>query len=129
MRAFGAAILLDCHSMPPRSAANEAGVILGDLHGASMATPLVEAAVVAARDAGFNVARNTPYAGGHVTRRHGRPRDNIHALQIEIDRSLYLGSDLRSPGPGFDSTARMLASVAAALVESLLGQEQAIAAE
>ncbi len=126
---FGAAVLLDCHSMPPRNTKTEAGVVFGDLHGASMAPHLIEAALAAATAAGFKVVRNSPYAGGHVTGRHGRPRENVHALQIEIDRSLYLAPDLRSPGPGFDATARMLAAVAGARADAILDPGQAIAAE
>jgi hypothetical protein len=65
--------------------------------------------------AGFRVARNAPYAGGHITERHGRPADGIHALQLEIDRSLYLAPDLRTTGPGFDRVARLIAAIAEAL--------------
>ena len=83
---FGIAILLDCHSMPPRGAGGEAGVVFGDRHGGSMAETLVAAAETAAREAGFRVARNAPYAGGYITERHGRPARGVHALQLELDR-------------------------------------------
>jgi N-formylglutamate amidohydrolase len=128
---FGVAILLDCHSMPPRLPASpgEAGVVLGDRYGTSIAPSYVAAAAAAAQAQGFTTARNHPYAGGHITARHGRPAENIHALQIEIDRSLYLAPDLRAPGPGFDRTARMLAAVAAALAARALEPPHAIAAE
>jgi N-formylglutamate amidohydrolase len=126
---FGVAILLDCHSMPPRSVSNGAGVILGDRHGTSIAPDFIEAASAACRAAGFKVARNVPYAGGYVTARHGRPELGIHALQLELDRSLYLDSSLREAGPGFDAAARMIAGVSAALAEKALDPPQAIAAE
>ena len=126
--AFGIAILLDCHSMPPR-AGGDPPIVLGDRHGASMAPELVAAAEAAVRETGFRVARNAPYAGGHITEAHGRPGDNVHALQIEIDRSVYLGPDLRSPGPGFDRTARLVAAVARALAGAALAPPAAIAAE
>ena len=126
---FGVAILLDCHSMPPRTAAGEPPVVIGDRYGTSIAPFLAAAAEEAVRGAGFRVARNHPYAGGHVTERHGRPAEAIHALQLELDRSLYLGPDLRSPGPGFDRTARLIAAVAAALSGAALAPPQAIAAE
>ena len=85
--------------------------------------------VAAATAAGFTTVRNIPYAGGHVTGRHGRPDTDVHALQIEIDRSLYLGPDLRSAGAGFDNVARMIAAVAEAMINALPDRSQAIAAE
>lgn len=126
--AFGTAVLLDCHSMPPRTG-GEPPIVLGDRHGASMAPELVAAAEAAVLAAGFRVVRNAPYAGGQITAAHGRPDDGIHALQIEIDRSVYLGPDLRSPGPGFDRTARLIEAVARALAEAALAPPAAIAAE
>jgi len=126
---FGIAILLDCHSMPPRALGGEAPVVLGDRHGGSMAEALVAAAESAARAAGFEVARNAPYAGGHITQRHGRPELGIHALQLELDRSLYLAPDLLSAGPGFDRVARLIAAVAEALAAAALEPPEAIAAE
>lgn len=126
---FGIAILLDCHSMPPRGAEGDAPVVFGDRHGGSMAESLVAAAEAAARGAGFRVARNAPYAGGHITERHGRPARGIHALQLELDRSLYLAPDLRTTGPGFDRVARLIAAVAAALAAAALEPPEAIAAE
>jgi N-formylglutamate amidohydrolase len=126
---FGIAILLDCHSMPPRGGDGDAPVVLGDRHGGSMSEALVAAAERAARGAGFRVARNAPYAGGHITERHGRPSLGIHALQLELDRSLYLAPDLRTTGPGFDRVARLIAAVAEALAAAALGAPEAIAAE
>ncbi len=126
---FGIAILLDCHSMPPRGAGGDAPVVLGDRNGDSMAEALVAAAEEAARGAGFTVARNAPYAGGHITERHGRPQRGVHALQLELDRSLYLAPDLRTTGPGFDRVARLIAAVAAALTAAALDPPEAIAAE
>lgn len=128
-RRFGLAILLDCHSMPPRAQREQAEIVLGDRHGASIAPELVAAAEAAVRAAGFTVARNAPYAGGYITARHGRPRAGIHALQLEIDRSLYLGPDLRSPGPGFDRVAEMIASVVRALEGQALAPGLGLAAE
>jgi N-formylglutamate amidohydrolase len=125
---FGIAILLDCHSMPPRGEA-QAPVVLGDRHGDSMAEMLVAAAEDATRSAGFEVARNAPYAGGHITERHGRPSRGVHALQIELDRALYLAPDLRTAGPGFDRVARLIAAIAAALAAAALQPPEAIAAE
>ncbi len=98
-------LLLDCHSMPPRP--GEANIIFGDRHGTSAAPWLVGAAEAIARRRGFAVARNLPFAGGHVVERHGDPGRRIHALQIEVDRSTYCQRDLRSPGVGFDRVAML----------------------
>ncbi len=127
---FGIAILLDCHSMPPRNmATGDPGLVFGDRHGTSMAPELVAAATSAAREAGFTAGRNNPYAGGHITAVHGRPAQGIHALQLEIDRSLYLDDALREPGPGFDRTTHLIAAIAGALADRATGAGQAIAAE
>lgn len=130
---FGAAILLDCHSMPPRpriqGGAGAATVIFGDRHGTTISADLLDAAVSAARGLGYKTACNAPYAGGYVVGRHGRPKQGHHALQIELDRSIYLDEDLRAPGPGFEGACRLIAAVAAALETRLLGAAEAIAAE
>jgi N-formylglutamate amidohydrolase len=127
---YGIAVLLDCHSMPPRGLGpDEARIVLGNRHGSSSGEELVAAAERAIRAAGCSTARNAPYAGGHITIRHGRPQEGIHALQIELDRSLYLAPDLRGPGPGFDRTARLLAAIAEAVAAAALAPSQAIAAE
>ena len=130
---FGGAILLDCHSMPPRprihGGAGAATVIFGDRHGTTISADLLDAAVSAARGLGYKTACNAPYAGGYVVARHGRPKQGLHALQIELDRSIYLDEDLRAPGPGFEGACRLIAAVAAALETRLLGAAEAIAAE
>lgn len=127
---FGCSVLLDCHSMPPRApkGRDEAPLVFGDRHGTSADRMFVEAAVGAARRAGYATALNAPYAGGYVTGHHGRPADNVHAIQLEIDRSLYLAPDLRTPGVGFDRVAELIASIAGALAQRAAPPE-AIAAE
>lgn len=115
---FGIAVLLDCHSMPPRPAGERGGaglIVFGDRHGTTIAPDLLEAAIGAARACDFATRCNAPYAGGHIASRHGRPGTGVHALQIEIDRSAYLAADLRSPGPGFDATCRLIAAITEAL--------------
>jgi N-formylglutamate deformylase len=89
---FGACLLIDCHSMPthPAQAGNPPDFVLGDAHGtacAPRATRLVEEALTGM---GYRVRRNDPYAGGYVTRHYGRPREGVHALQIEVARPLYM---------------------------------------
>lgn len=126
---FGVAILLDCHSMPPRHDGAGAEVVFGDRHGTTISSEFLAAAVAAAEAAGYRVALNVPYAGGHITERHGKPEAGIHALQIEIDRSIYLDTQLRSPGKGFDAASRMIADVVAALAAKAMEPPHAIAAE
>jgi N-formylglutamate amidohydrolase len=126
---FGVAILLDCHSMPPREDGTGPRVVLGDRHGTSIAPHYLQAALHAAEAAGFEVGLNVPYAGGYITARHGRPAQGIHALQLEVDRSLYLDPELRSPGDGFDRTAQLIADVAGALAARALEPPNAVAAE
>lgn len=123
--AHGSAVLLDCHSMPPRH--GQAEVVIGDRHGTSAARHVTDAAARIARAHGWTVALNLPYAGGHVIERHGRPADGIHALQLEIDRRCYLGPDGRTPGPGFDRAARLIEQLVIGL--SLIIGLPAIAAE
>ncbi len=127
---FGAAVLLDCHSMPPRGQPGEgAAVVFGDRHGTTAGGALVAAAVAAVRGLGYEAACNTPYAGGYIVARHGAPARGVHALQMEIDRSAYLDVELRSPGPGFAASCRLVACVVTALEDRLFGTAEGIAAE
>jgi N-formylglutamate amidohydrolase len=129
-QAFGIAILLDCHSMPPRaSSAPVPGIVFGDRHGTTIAPDLLGVAVATARGLGFPVVCNDPYAGGHIIERQARPAAGVHALQMEIDRSLYLDRGLREPGPGFDAATRLIARISSALGAAAAGDMMAIAAE
>ena len=96
-RLFGVALLFDCHSMPrdalasaPEVQGRRPDIILGDRFGVSCDRWVMEGAVDVFREAGFSVARNAPFAGGYITQTYGRPRQGVHALQIEINRSLYM---------------------------------------
>jgi N-formylglutamate amidohydrolase len=88
---FGVAVLIDCHSMP--SALSVPDIVLGDRYGASAVPQLTARAIAAFTREGFSVARNTPYAGGHTTALYGRVASGCHALQIEVNRALYLDED------------------------------------
>lgn len=112
--AHGAAVLVDCHSMPslPETAAGPAAdVVLGDLFGRSAAAPLVDALHGLLASRGLAVVRNHPYSGGHTTRRHADPAGGIHAIQIEVDRALYMDQARLLPAPGFSRLAALLAEV------------------
>lgn len=122
---FGCAVLIDWHSMPGRAVAAGSGVrpldvVLGDRHGRSCDPTLVRRARGALERAGWRVGLNRPYAGGWSTERWGRPAESFHALQIEINRDLYLAPDL-SPGPGFGRVTSVALALAAALAEALAG--------
>jgi N-formylglutamate amidohydrolase len=125
---FGLAILLDCHSMPGRPGGASSQIVLGDRHGSSAAPYLVETLVHTARSNGFSTARNEPYAGGEITTRHGKPQIGVHAIQIELDRSLYLEPNFRRPGNGFARTADLITQMTDALWEAALNRPS-IAAE
>ena len=117
---FGFCLLVDCHSMPahPAQAANPPDMVLGDAHGtacAPRATRLVEEVLLGL---GYRVRRNDPYAGGYVTRHYGRPRDAVHALQIEIARSLYMNEARIERGPGLAPLVRHLNSLIGHLAET-----------
>jgi N-formylglutamate deformylase len=96
---FGVAILIDCHTMP--SAASVPDVVLGDRFGVAAAPMLTRLAESAFERAGFSVTRNTPYAGGYTTHLYGRREGYVHALQIEINRRLYLDEEHIELGPNF----------------------------
>jgi len=89
--AFGAAVLLDCHSMPSSMAEGAASdFVIGDRYGASAAPWIVETVESALRRAGYCVKRNKPYAGGFITEHYGAPAASRHVVQIEINRALYM---------------------------------------
>ena len=118
-RRFGHAILIDCHSMPSsslgRDEAARADVILGDRFGTSTAPYVVDIAEEAFRRAGLSVTRNRPYAGGYITEHYGAPNAGVHALQIEINRSLYMDEATIRPHVGFGDLQK---AIAAAMAES-----------
>jgi len=119
-RRFGYAVLIDCHSMPPLHGIRPARVVIGDAHGKSAGKGVAAEVARAAREHGFTAAINAPYAGAHSLARHGRPAQNIHALQFEMDRSLYLERDMRVPSEGLRRTQSLfweLAQTALAAAE------------
>ena len=104
-RNFGTCLLIDCHSMPGHGCAGRSGsgteLVLGDAHGTTCAprtTRLIEQILA---DLGYAVRRNDPYAGGYITRHYGRPREGIHAVQLEIARPLYMDEHRIQRGPAF----------------------------
>jgi N-formylglutamate deformylase len=100
--AFGCAVLIDCHSMPSCARGPHApDIVLGDRYGAACHPSVIALAEATLRKMGYQVARNAPFAGGHITQTYGKPRTHVHALQIELNRGLYLDERTLERGPGF----------------------------
>jgi N-formylglutamate deformylase len=129
----GYAILIDCHSMPRPAGVMPPQVVLGDRHGQSASPRLMEIVESHFSATGWRVARNSPYAGGHITERHGQPAQGVHAVQIEIDRALYLDAGRLQPGPGFARMARQFQALVRLVLAAApglgLAPEQRLAAE
>lgn len=117
---FGAAVLLDVHSMPPL-AQGRARVVLGDRFGSAAGGRFLDRAACAIEGCRMPIAINSPYAGGHLLQRHGDPRGGVHAIQIEIDRTLYLDRRLDGLGHGLTAATGMLRAVIDALCDEALG--------
>ena len=123
---FGVAYLIDCHSMPSASARG-ADIVLGDRFGASCSRELVQLAEAHFRALGFAVVRNRPYAGGYITEHYGQPLSGVHALQVEINRGLYLNEQLVSPASGMPNLTRTLTEWMRRMMQAI--DFQALAAE
>ncbi|MGN7161829.1 N-formylglutamate amidohydrolase [Sphingomonas sp. SAFR-052] len=126
---FGIAILLDLHSMPPLVGLDPARIVLGDRYGRTAAGRLTDMVAAVMRDHRLPLAINHPYAGGHILSEHARPRAGIHALQLEIDRSLYLDDALDQPGAGLEDTVALVRMVLDRLTDFALDMTRRIAAE
>ena len=109
---WGAALLVDLHSMPPlRAGEGEVRapvVVLGDRFGAACHNALVARGLGHLEARGVPAALNRPYSGGYVLDRHGAPREGVHAVQIEVCRAAYLDRQLAEPGAGLPAVAAML---------------------
>lgn len=129
----GHAILIDLHSMPPL-APRVAGqppvrLVLGDRFGRGASARLMTLAADVAAGHGIVTAQNHPYAGDHAIERHGRPAMGLHALQIEVDRSLYLDAALDRPGRGLAQVQAVVTGIVTALASELPRIVLPIAAE
>jgi N-formylglutamate amidohydrolase len=133
---FGGVLLIDCHSMP--SAASETGgqrpadIVLGDCHGTSCAPEIIELTRSFLTRRNFAVALNTPYAGGFTTAHYGNPRRGRHALQIEINRALYMDERRVRRKPELARLAAEMTALVAHLGERMserLGEAPRAAAE
>jgi N-formylglutamate amidohydrolase len=119
--AFGCAVLVDCHSMPSCARGAQApDVVLGDRFGASCHPSVTALAEATLRRLGYRVARNAPFAGGHITQSYGRPLSRVHALQIEINRALYVDERTLERTNGFTRIRADMARLAEALSAAAL---------
>ena len=122
---WGAALLIDLHSMPPlRAGEGETSapvIVLGDRFGAACHHGLVARALSQLETSGIVAAHNRPYSGGYVLDRHGAPQAGVHGMQVEVCRATYLDRRLAEPGAGL---AGMAATLAALVRE--LGAETAL---
>lgn len=119
---FGFAILLDCHSMPPQVGPMDSDapvarldVVLGDCYGTSCGPHITATAQDVLKGQGYVVRRNDPYPGGFITQRYGRPHTGVHALQIEVNRALYLDQQHIARGRRFAAVAAHMRELMMAL--------------
>lgn len=118
---FGTSVLVDCHSMPSgpelgRRRKAQPDIVLGDCWGTSCSRELTGLVERLFLESGFRVRRNIPYAGGHATRHYGQPSAGCHALQIEINRGLYMDETRIEKLPHFDEVRQKILRVSEALV-------------
>lgn len=116
---FGQAILLDCHSMPHEAVAatgprgRHPEIVLGDRFGSSAAPHLMDALESVFEGLGFRVARNAPFAGAYVAQAYGHPGRGRHAIQIEVDRALYLDEATITRTANFDTIRGLMTEAVA----------------
>jgi N-formylglutamate amidohydrolase len=115
-RDFGTAVLIDCHSMPSSAGAKDerprADIVLGDRYGTSCVAVVAETIESVLRKQGYAVSRNKPYAGGFITEHYGNPAGGLHALQLEINRALYMDERRYQRSASFATMAADLEVVA-----------------
>ncbi len=131
-RRFGLAILLDCHSMPPLRPTDgtaPAKIVVGDRNGKSAAPIFAARAASICREAGFRTALNTPYPGGHILARHGKPERDVHGLQLELCRSLYLDASHDQPSPTYARLTTLIGQIAEGLADEAMSPPDSLAAE
>jgi N-formylglutamate deformylase len=120
-RDFGAAVLIDCHSMPSIAATKDErprpDIVLGDRYGTSCVSVVAETIEATLREKGYVVSRNKPYAGGFITEHYGNPTAGLHAIQLEINRALYMDERRYERSPSFISVAAAFDTLADRLAD------------
>jgi N-formylglutamate deformylase len=115
-RQFGAAVLVDCHSMPSNTGQKEERprpeFVIGDRYGTSCVGIVADCVERTLRELGYTVSRNKPYAGGFITEHYGNPAAGLHAVQLEINRALYMDERRFERSAHFATLAADLETVA-----------------
>jgi N-formylglutamate amidohydrolase len=118
---FGIAVLIDCHSMPSIVRGGNSklrpDIVLGDRYGTSCSSELTDVAAQILSRLGYSVSRNKPYAGGFITEHYGQPAKGLHALQIEVNRCLYMDERSLQKTGGFARLQSDIARFISALAE------------
>jgi N-formylglutamate amidohydrolase len=122
---FGTAIVVDCHSMPStgisRDEPRRPDIVIGDRYDTSCAPLLPNVIEDVMSGLGYSVARNKPYAGGFITEHYGNPASGLHAVQLELNRAVYMDERRRERGPRYRQVAADLTTLADALAAIPLG--------
>jgi N-formylglutamate amidohydrolase len=126
--AFGDVLLLDCHSMPSSACSHASlhgnkgvDIVLGDRHGAACAEEITAALEELLHDEGLRAVRNKPYAGGFITQNYGSPGLGRHALQIEVNRAIYMDERTLERSAGYPLLRAVLHKVFAELLPTVPG--------
>ena len=131
---FGQSLLIDIHSMPHEAVSTQSSfikppeIVVGDRFGMSSDPELTNLVISILKQHEFKVAKNTPFAGAFITKHHGKVKKRIHALQLEIDRSLYMDEEKISPNSEFEELKTRLFP-ALIQISSLICKSEKIAAE
>jgi N-formylglutamate amidohydrolase len=122
---FGAVVVVDCHSMPSigvsRDEPRRPDIVIGDRYGTSCAPLLPNRVEQTMSRLGYSVGRNKPYAGGFITEHYGNPASGLHAIQLELNRAIYMDERRREKGPRFAQVAADFAALADALASVPFG--------
>jgi len=120
-RDFGTAVLIDCHSMPSVAGSKDdrprADFVLGDRYGTSCVPVIAETVDATLAGFGYTVSRNKPYAGGFITEHYGNPSMGVHAIQLEVNRALYMDERRYERSESFARLAAHLVTLADRMAE------------
>ncbi|KJZ21108.1 N-formylglutamate amidohydrolase [Loktanella sp. S4079] len=135
-RAYGESILIDCHSMPHEALtatrlqnARRPDIVLGDRFGSTASARVLDAVDAAFTQAGLRVARNAPFAGAYIVQQYGRPSKQQHAIQVEMDRALYMDERTLEPRADFDTFKQQITAAIASIAAIGAIDGQQVAAE
>ncbi|WP_245416833.1 N-formylglutamate amidohydrolase [Undibacter mobilis] len=127
-RDFGYAILIDCHSMPSTAGQRDERprpeFVIGDRYGTSCTGAVTEVIEQTLRELGYTVSRNKPYAGGFITEHYGNPAAGLHAVQLEINRALYMDEQRHKRTAGFERLCEDIGKLANCVGEIPPGELQ-----